>query len=177
MRFQTSDPNDIRWIENPGGYEIADVVSKIKDAGKWDELLLLEQDENGVVDCDALYDRLWHERASVLRSVGLHDTEATATPMDVVEAWALENKKDGLKVPYCEDGKTPSGLQLYDYGGRVGCYLEFECIDTEGIVEEVSLDTDDVFELVKGKAHGNANTGEWTGTDVNTDVFEMWNEE
>ena len=177
MKFQTGDVNDIKWISNPEGYEVADVVGKIKDAGKWDTLLQLEADEDGVVDCDALYDRLRHEAAETLLSVGLHYTEATATVMEVVNEWAWKNKKDGLKVSYCEDGKTPSGLQLYDYGDRIlGCCLEFECVNPDGTVEEVSLDADDVFELVKGKANGNANTGEWTCTDVETAVFEMWSD-
>ena len=175
MKFQTEDENDIKWLANPDGYEVADVVRKIKDAGKWEAFLAMQQDdETGVVDCDALYDYLRHDSGNALRDAGLHYNEGTATVMDVVEAWAKENKDDGLKVSYCADGKTPSGLQLFDYGGHTGICLEFEYVDTHGEVDEVSLGADEVLELVGDKANDNANTGVWTGTDVATAVFEMW---
>lgn len=177
MIFQTSDENDIKWLADPSGYAVEDVIQKIKDAGKWETFLSLQQDdETGAVDCDALYDYLRHESEEALREVGLHYNQATATVLEVVQAWAEANKGDGLKVSYCEDGKTPSGLQLYDYGASLGVYLEFESVDSDGEVEEISLDADDVLELMKHKANGNADTGAWTGIDVGTAVFEMWNE-
>lgn len=177
MKFQTTDERDIKWLDNPEGYEVADVIQKIKDAGKWEAFLAMQQDdETGVVDCDALYDYLRHESANALLEVGLHWTEGTATALEVVQAWAEKYKDDGLRVSYCEDGKTPSGLQLYDYGAALGVYLEFESVDADGEVDEVSLDADDVLELVKHKANGNADTGAWTGIDFGTAVFDMWRE-
>lgn len=177
MKFQTEDENDIKWMADPAQYDVGDVVQKIKDAGKWEQLLRQESDGDGVLDCDALYDRLNHESYEVLASVGLHWTEGTATVMDAVNAWAEEHKDEGLKVSYCADGKTPSGLQLFDYGGRIGTSLEFESVDEDGEVEEVSLDPDEVLELVGDKADGNATAGAWTGIDPETAVFEMWREE
>lgn len=47
----------------------------------------------------------------------------------------------------------------------------------DGEVKEVSLDLDEVLELVGDKANGNANTGAWTGTDPDSAVFEMWRDE
>lgn len=174
MRFQTSDANDIRWMNDPEGHEVGDVVGAIKAAGKWDLFLAQQQDEDGVVDCDALYDYLRNEGPAALLSVGLHYNEATATPLDVVKAWAEEYAKDGLTVSYCADGKTPSGFQLYNYGTTIGICLEFESIGTHGEVEEVSLDADEVFELVKDKAHGNATKGAWDCIDLDHAEFEMW---
>ena len=174
MKFQTSDENDIKWMADPSGYEVADVMQKMKDAGKWEEFLRLEQDNDGVVDCDALYDRLRHESREALESVGLHETDATATVMDVVNAWAKDNEDIGYKVSYCADGKTPSGLCLYDYGGSIGISLEFEAVDEDGAVEEVSLDADEVLDLVKSKSDSTVDAGAWTGIAVDTAVFEMW---
>lgn len=176
MKFQTNDEHDIRWLANPGEYDVGDVVQKIKNAGRWEQFLEI-QEEDGVVDCDALYDYLRYDAAAALLSVGLHYNEATATALDVVRAWAEAYEGDGLKVSYCADGKTPSGLQLFDYGGRTGVCLEFECVDTHGETDEVSLDAGEVLELVGDKAHGNATTGDWTGNNVETDVFEMWRED
>lgn len=176
MKFQTTDERDIKWMADPSGYDVKDVVEKIKDAGKWEAFLAMQQDdETGVVDCDALYDYLRHESANALLDVGLHWTEGTATALEVVKAWEKEHENEGLRVSYGADGTTPSGLQLYDYGAALGVYLEFEAVDTDGEVDEVSLDADDVLELVKHKANGNADTGAWTGIDVGTAVFELWN--
>lgn len=176
MKYQTTDETDIKWMADPSGYEVEEVVKKIKDAGKWDQLLQIEADEDGVVDCDALYDRLVHESYEALASVGLHWTEGTATALEVVKAWEKEHEGEGLKVSYCADGETPSGLSLYDYGGSIGISLEFESVDADGVVEPVSLDPDEVLELVSAKAN-NATNGEWTGTDDKTAVFDMWKEE
>lgn len=174
MKYQTTDENDIKWIANPEGYAVENEIRMMKDAGKWEQFLQLEADNDGVVDCDALYERLRHEGPEALLSVGLHYNEGTATVAEVVDAWAKEHKDEGLKVSYCADGKTPSGLQLFDYGGRIGTSLEFESVDEDGEVEEVSLDPDEVLELVGDKANGNATDGAWTGTDTDTAVFEMW---
>lgn len=175
MKFQTSDENDIRWIHNVEDYEVADTVRRIRDAGKWDAFLAIEADDDNVVDCDALYDRLRHESREALASVGLHETDATSTPMAVVTAWAKANPD--MRVSYLSDGKTPSGLQLYDYGcSGIGTCLEFEAADEDGEVEEVSLDEDEVLELVKDGAGCSVNSGKWNGTDVNSAVFEMWEE-
>jgi hypothetical protein len=175
MKFLTSDENDIHWLRNVSDYEVADTVRRIKDTGKWDEFLAIEADENGVVDCDALYDRLRHESREALASVGLHETDATSTPLAVIAAWAKDNPD--MRVSYLADGKTPSGLQLYDYGcSGIGTCLEFEAADEDGEVEEVSLDADEVLELVKGEAGCAVNNGKWNGTDVNSAVFEMWEE-
>ena len=177
MKFQTNDQEDIRWLHNPEEFEVGDVVKKIKDAGKWDQLLELEQDEEGVVDCDSLYDYLRHEAPAALLSVGLHCTEATATVSEVIVAWAKAHADEGLKVSYCDYGETPSGLQLYNYGKLLGgISLEFEIVDADGKIDEVSLDSDEVFELVKDKANGNATTGAWDCTDVGAAEFEMWRE-
>ena len=176
MKYQTEDENDIKWMADPSGYEVADVMQKMKDAGNWEEFLRLEQDNDGVVDCDALYDRLRHESREALKSVGLHETDATATVMDVVNAWAKANEAEGMKVSYCADGKTPSGLCLYDYGGRVGISLEFDATDEDGATESVSLDVDDVLDLVKSKSPSTVDSGAWSSADENTAVFEMWKE-
>lgn len=174
MKFQTSDENDIHWLRDVDGYEVADTVHKIKGAGKWEQFLGLEADDDGVVDCDALYDRLRHESREALASVGLHETDATAMALAVVAAWAKANPD--MRVSYCADGKTPSGLQLYDYGHPIGTCLEFEAEDEDGETEEVSLDEDEVLELVKDGAGCAVNSGKWNGTDVNSAVFEMWEE-
>lgn len=177
MKFQTNDQEDIRWLHNPDEFEVGDVVKQIKDAGKWDQLLELEQDEEGVVDCDSLYDYLRHEAPAALLSVGLHHTEATASVAEVIAEWAKAHASEGLKVSYCADGKTPSGLQLYNYGKLLGgISLEFEVVDSDGRIDEMSLDSDEVFELVKDKAHGNANTGAWDCTDQKSATFEMWSD-
>jgi len=175
MKYQTESEQDIVWLRDVDGWEVADTVHKIKDAGKWDEFLQREADNDGVVDCDALYDRLRHESREALASVGLHETDATSTPMAVVAAWAKANPD--MRVSYLADGKTPSGLQLYDYDlSSIGTCLEFEAMDADGEVEEVSLDEDDVLELVKGSASCSVNNGKWNGTDVDSAVFEMWEE-
>lgn len=172
MKFQTENENDIHWLRDVDGYEVADTVRKMQDMGKWDEFLRLEADNDGVVDCDALYDRLRHESRDALASVGLHETDATSTPMAVVAAWAKDNPD--MRVSYMADGKTPSGLQLYYYGEQIGTCLEFEATNEDGEVEEVSLDEDEVLELVKGNARCVVDSGKWNGTDVNSAVFEMW---
>lgn len=178
MKFQTEDQNDIKWMNNPQYYPgVAEVIRMIKNAGKWDQFLELEADEEGVVDCDALYDRLRYEGPEALLSVGLHFNEGTATAIEVVKAWEDEHKDEGLRVSYCADGKTPSGLQLFNYGKMLGTELMFESVNEDGEVEEVSLDSDEVLELVGDKANGNANTGAWTGIDPDTAVFEMWRDE
>jgi len=173
MKFQVNDPNDIRWMRDPEEYDVGDVVSKLKAADKWEELLEIES-EDGVVDCDALYDYLRHDGAAALLSVGLHLNEAVATVQDVLKAWAEENAEEGLKVSYCADGKTPSGLQLFDYGPYDGIDLEFESVNADGETEEVSLDPDEVLRLVGHMANGNATEGAWTCTDVEHATFEMW---
>ena len=177
MRFQTGDENDIVWMRDFGEYSVADVVRKIKDAGKWDALLAIEADAEGVVDCDALYELLRHESREALRLVGLHEAEATATPMEVVEAWAKAYAGEGLKVSYCEDGKTPSGLALYDYGTRIGTCIEFECVDKDGEVDSVSLDEGEVLALVSDKSGSFVDRGAWSSEDVDDAVFEMWSED
>lgn len=175
MKFQTESEQDIHWLRDVDGYEVADTVRKIKDAGKWDEFLRLEADDDGVVDCDALYDRLRHESREALASVGLHETDATSTPLAVIAAWAKDNPD--MRVSYQADGKTPSGLQLYDYGvSGIGTCLEFEAVNEDGEVEEVSLDEDDVLELVRDGAGCAVNSGKWNGTDADSAVFEMWEE-
>jgi hypothetical protein len=174
MKYLTESEQDIVWLRDVDGYEVADTVHKIRDAGKWEQFLQLEADIDGVVDCDALYDRLRYESREALASVGLHETDATSTPMAVVTAWAKANPD--MRVSYCADGKTPSGLQLYDYGRGMGTCLEFEAIDADGDVEEVSLDEDEVLELVRGEAGCSVDSGKWDGTDVNGAVFEMWEE-
>lgn len=174
MKFQTEDEQDIHWLRDVDGYEVADTVRKIKGAGKWEQFLQLEADNDGVVDCDALYDRLRHESREALASVGLHETDATVMALAVVAAWAKANPD--MRVSYCADGKTPSGLQLYDYGSGIGTCLEFEAEDEDGETEEVSLDEDEVLELVKGEAGCAVTSGKWNGTDVSSAVFEMWEE-
>lgn len=175
MKFQTGDEQDIHWLRDVDGYEVADTVRKIKGAGKWEQFLQLEADNDGVVDCDALYDRLRLESREALASVGLHETDATSTPLAVVAAW--EKANPDMHVSYLADGNTPSGLQLYDYDlSSIGTCLEFEAVNGDGEVEEVSLDEDDVLELVKGGAGCAVNNGKWNGTDVNSAVFEMWEE-
>ena len=42
MKFQTEDENDIKWMADPAQYDVGDVVQKIKDAGKWEQLLQQE---------------------------------------------------------------------------------------------------------------------------------------
>jgi len=175
MKYQTTDENDIKWMADPSGYDVAEVVKKIKAAGKWEQLLQLEADEDGVVDCDALYDRLNHESDEALASVGLHWTEGTATALEVVKAWERENEDEHLKVKYGPDGKTPSGLSLYDYGGSTGVCLEFDYLEEDGCEKTASLGPDEVLDLVSAKAN-DATHGEWTGTDENSDVFDMWKE-
>ena len=177
MKFQTEDQNDIKWMVDPEGYPVAEVVRKIKDAGKWEQFLEQQQDEDGVVDCDEVYEYLYHESNSALQSVGLHWNEATATVAEVVNAWADAHKDEGLRVSYCADGKTPSGLQLFDYGKAIGIELVFELVNEDGEVEEVNLDSDEVLELVGDKANGNATAGAWTGIDPDTAEFEMWIDE
>ena len=175
MKYLTECENDIHWLRDVDGYEVADTVHKIKDAGKWEQFLQLEADSDGVVDCDALYDRLRLESREALASVGLHETDATSTPLAVIAAWAKDNPD--MRVSYLADGKTPSGLQLYDYDlSSIGTCLEFEAVNGDGEVEEVSLDEDDVLELVKGGAGCAVNSGKWNGTDVDSAVFEMWEE-
>ena len=175
MKFITEDENDIRWMHNPEQFEyIADTVKRIKDAGKWEDFLQMHQDdETGAVDCDALYEYLRHESGDALQDVGLHDNEATATVEDVLKAWEEENAADGLKVSRLDDG-TPSGLMLFEYHGDIS--LDFESVDENGNIEEVSLDAGEVFDLLQGRipCANNATRGEWTGTDVKEDVFEMW---
>lgn len=173
MRFKVNDPNEIRWMRDPEEYEVGEVVNKLKAANKWDELLEIEQDEEGVVDCDALYDYLRHDGATALLSVGLHSNEAVATVQEVVAAWAKEHAEEGLKVSYCADGKTPSGLQLFDYGPS-GIDLVFESVNADGETEEVDLDSDEVLGLVGDMANGNATEGAWTCTDTEHATFEMW---
>ena len=178
MKFQTEDQNDIKWMDNPDGYlGVAEEIRMIKGAGRWEDFLAQNADENGVVDCDALYDYLRHDGPRALLSVGLHYNEGTATVMDVVKAWKEEHKDEGVRVSYMADGKTPSGLQLFNYGKSFGTDLMFESVNEDGEVEEVSLDSDEVLELVGDKANGNANTGAWTGIDPDTAVFEMWRDE
>ena len=175
MKFITESENDIIWMHNPEQFEnVADTVKRIKDAGKWEEFLQMHQDdETGEVDCDALYDYLRYESGDALQDVGLHDNEATATVADVLKAWEKENAADGLKVSRLDDG-TPSGLMLFGYHGDIS--LDFESIDEDGEVEEVSLDADEVLDLLQGRipCANNATRGKWTGTDTETDVFEMW---
>lgn len=182
MKFITEDENDIRWMHNPEQFEnIADTVKRIKDAGKWEEFLQMHQDDaTGVVDCDDLYEYLRYESGDALQDVGLHDNEATATVEDVLKAWEEENAADGLKVSRLDDG-TPSGLMLFDYGHGSryivgGISLDFESVDEDGAVEEVSLDADEVYDLLKYRitCANNATCGQWTGTDCKTDIFEMW---
>lgn len=182
MKFITEDENDIRWMHNPEQFEnIADTVKRIKDAGKWEEFLQMHQDDaTGAVDCDDLYEYLRYESGDALQDVGLHDNEATATVEDVLKAWEEENAADGLKVSRFDDG-TPSGLMLFDYGHGSrytvgGISLDFESVDEDGEVEEVSLDADEVFDLLKYRitCANNATCGQWTGTDCKTDIFEMW---
>jgi len=177
MKFYTEDQNDIEWMHHPERFElIADTVKRIIDAGRWEEFLQLHQDDEGAVDCDALYEYLRHESGDALQDVGLHDNEATATVAEVLAAWEEENAPDGLKVSRLEDG-TPSGLSLYDYGTRCGgISLDFESVDAEGEVESVSLDADEVFDLLRFRitCANNATQGAWTGTDDADDVFEMW---
>ena len=139
-----------------------------------------QDDETGAVDCDDLYEYLHHESGDALQDVGLHDNEATATVEDVLKAWEEKNAADGLKVSRLDDG-TPSGLMLFDYGHGSrytvgGISLDFESVDEDGEVEEVSLDADEVFDLLKYRitCANNATCGQWTGTDCKTDIFEMW---
>ena len=112
-----------------------------------------------------------------MKDVGLHDNEATATVEDVLKAWEEENAAEGLKVSRLEDG-TPTGLMLFDYGrgSQSGISLEFDSVDEEGEVEEFSLDADEVLDLLRGRipCANNATRGEWTGTNAEKDVFEMW---
>lgn len=173
MKFQTECQNDIKWLNDPSGYAVEDVVRKIQDAGKWEKFLQMQQDNNGVVDCDELYDYLQHESSSALRDVGLHFTENTATVAEVVKAWKEAHKGDGWRVSYDADGKTPTGLMLFNYGHSIGTCLEFETVDPDGKVNEESLDEDEVLELLGDKAR-NATVGAWTGTDPGSAVFEMW---
>jgi len=173
MKFQTEDENDIAWMRNPSEYEAGPTIQRIKDAGQWDHFLNLHANEDGVIDCDGLYDYLRHESGDSLLDVGLHDNEGTATVREVIEAWLEANKDDGYTASYCADGTTFSGVSLFTY--RNGdTQLEFEATDAHGAVEEISLDEDEVLELVGDKANNNATTGKWDSHDEATATFEMW---
>lgn len=171
MKFVTESEADIRWLADPSGYEVADVVYQIKDAGKWDEFLEGQQDIDGYIDADGLYDFLRHESDDALASVGLHNITDTATVEDVLKAWEAETAREypGLKVHRDADGK-PIGLELYT--DREETTLYFETIWDDNDIDTESLDEDDVCELVKTRY---TKGGKWDCDNPDVAEFEMWN--
>lgn len=162
MKFTTKDMNDIKWIANPDG-AAGDTIRKIMGAGKWEEFLELQQDdETGEVDYDSLYDYLRFESNAALQSVGLHETEATATVEEVIAAWEKQNAPTKVKR---ENGEPCVSI----YGDT----LDMDTIDEDGEEYSESLYPDDVAKLIDN----NANTGEWDTDDPETATFEAWIEE
>ena len=165
MKFTTEDMNDIAWIKNPDNYEAGEVVRRLMNAGKWDEFLEVYANEDGEINCDELYDYLRFEAGEALQDVGLHETEATATVAEVAQAWEMENAP--MRVKYSDkDGKPCASI----YGDD----LSLDIVDEDGEEDEITLDPDEVFELMRDKHHGNANRGAWDCEDPEAAVFEMW---
>ena len=165
MKYTTEDMNDIRWMNDPDSYgETGKTIRRIMDAGKWNEFCEIHADpETGEVDCDSLYEYLRHESGDALQDVGLHETEATATVAEVVAAW--EERNTPAKVKRDENGKP----QVAIYDGKWAS-LDMDIVDEDGEDDEVSLDNEEVAELIDN----NANTGEWDCTDPEAAVFEAW---
>lgn len=172
MKFTTEDMNDIVWMRNPDDYgETGKTIRRIMDAGKWDEFLEINKNDDGEVDCDSLYDYLRYESGRALQDVGLHDNEATATVEEVVAAWEGENAP--AKVKRDENGKPCATIYLASSYASI----DLEVINEDGEEDTETVYNEDVVELMRDKHHGNANTGEWDCDDIASAEFEMWREE